>query len=261
MSTGLVRWEWHSLDHVAADESEAETPKDSTPWDYFHLNSIDPQPDGDLLISARSTWAAYLLQGGSGQHHLAPGRHQQLLQDGARDADGLAARRAHAPRRRADVLRRRLQPADPQRVPRACACSSTRRTKVARLLFAYTHRNPPLLAASQGNMQTLPNGNALVGYGGVPAISEYARGGSLLFDAHMPFDMSFYRAFRFPWQGRPVTPPAVAASLNNTGEETIVHASWNGATGVASWRVLAGASSRIAEGHQRRSPPRASRAR
>ncbi len=30
------------------------------------------------------------------------------------------------------------------------------------------------------------------------------------------------------------------ASLNDTEEETIVHASWNGATGVASWRVLAG---------------------
>ena len=52
--------------------------------------------------------------------------------------------------------------------------------------------------------------------------------------------MSFYRAFRFPWSGRPLSPPAVLAGLNNTGEETIVHASWNGATGVASWRVLAG---------------------
>jgi hypothetical protein len=110
----------------------------------------------------------------------------------------------------------------------------------ARLASVYTHRNPPLLAASQGNMQTLADGNTLVGYGGVPAISEYDRAGSLLLDAHQPFDMSFYRAFRFPWTGRPLSPPAVLASLNNTGEETIVHASWNGATDVASWRVLAG---------------------
>ena len=89
-------------------------------------------------------------------------------------------------------------------------------------------------------MQTLADGNTLVGYGGVPAISEFAPDGSLLFDAHQPFDMSFYRAFRFPWSGRPLSPPAVLASLNDTGEETIVHASWNGATDVASWRVLAG---------------------
>ena len=60
-------------------------------------------------------------------------------------------------------------------------------------------------------MQTLADGNTLVGYGGVPAISEYAPDGSLLFDAHQPFDMSFYRAFRFPWSGRPLSPPAVLA--------------------------------------------------
>ena len=110
----------------------------------------------------------------------------------------------------------------------------------ARIASVYTHRNPPLLAASQGNMQTLADGNTLVGYGSVPAISEYGKAGALLLDAHQPFDMSFYRAFRFPWSGRPLSPPAVLASLNNTGEETIVHTSWNGATDVASWRVLAG---------------------
>jgi hypothetical protein len=113
------------------------------------------------------------------------------------------------------------------------------KARQAHLVSAYTHANPQLLAASQGNMQTLANGNTLLGYGGVPAISEFAKDGSLLFDAHQPYDMSFYRAFRFPWSGRPQTPPTVLASLNDTGEETVVHASWNGATEVASWRVLA----------------------
>jgi hypothetical protein len=89
-------------------------------------------------------------------------------------------------------------------------------------------------------MQTLPDGNTLVGYGGVPAISEYAKNGSRLLDAHQPFDLIFYRAFRFPWSGRPLSPPGVLARLNDTGEQTIVYASWNGATEVASWRVLAG---------------------
>jgi hypothetical protein len=32
----------------------------------------------------------------------------------------------------------------------------------------------------------------------------------------------------------------VLANLNNTSEETIVRMSWNGATEVAGWRVLAG---------------------
>ena len=66
MKTGLVRWEWHSLDHVAVAESETSPPK-GVPWDWFHLNSIDLEPGGNILISARSTWAAYQLEGGSGK--------------------------------------------------------------------------------------------------------------------------------------------------------------------------------------------------
>jgi len=117
----------------------------------------------------------------------------------------------------------------------------------ARLAAVYLHPGPPLLAASQGNMQTLPGGNAVVNYGGIPQITEFAPNGSLLFDAHLPFDMSTYRAFRFPWQAQPARPPVAVAALNNTGEETIVRASWNGATGAAAWRVLAGGGPRALE--------------
>ncbi len=110
-------------------------------------------------------------------------------------------------------------------------------------------------------MQALSGGNFLIGYGGLPAISEYAPDGTLLFDAHQPYDMSFYRAFRYPWSAVPAAPPAVAASQNNTGEETIVHASWNGATGVASWRVLAGKTAGCADAAGDDPRHRASRAR
>ena len=238
IKTGLVRWEWHSLDHVGASESEVQAPTGGTPWDYFHLNSIDPEPDGDLLISARSTWAGYQLEGGSGRilwrlggNHssfkMGPGTRMAWQHDGRVLADG------------------ELTFFDDGSNPpihdqsRAVRIELDFKTHEARLAGVYTHPDPSLLAASQGNMQTLADGNTVVGYGAVPEISEYAQDGSLLFDAHQPFDMTFYRAFRFPWSGRPVSPPAILASLNNTGEATIVHASWNGATGVSSWRVLA----------------------
>jgi Arylsulfotransferase (ASST) len=239
VKTGLVRWEWHSLDHVGAEESEVEAPNGPTPWDYFHLNSIDPQSDGNLLISARSTWAGYLLQGASGSivwrlggnkssFAMGPGTKMAWQHDGRVLANGEltffddgANPPIHSQSR---GLRIRLD----------------LKTRRAQLVSALTHRDPPLLAASQGNMQTLPNGNSVIGYGGIPAISEYAADGKLLFDAHQPYDMSFYRAYRFPWSARPSTPPTALAALNDTGEETVVHASWNGATDVASWRVLAG---------------------
>jgi hypothetical protein len=238
MRTGLVRWEWHSLDHVAPAESEVETPEDTVPWDYFHLNSIDRRANGDLLISARSTWAGYELERGTGRilwrlggnrssFKMGPGTKMAWQHDGRFLADGELTffdDGSNPPiHQQSRALRIRLDLA----------------THRATLTGDLTHLDPPLLAASQGNAQTLPDGSTLVGYGGVPAISEFARDGSLVFDAHQPYDMSFYRAFRFPWSARPAAAPVVLASLNNTGEATILHASWNGATGVAAWRVLA----------------------
>ena len=190
---------------------------DRTPWDWFHLNSIDPEPDGDIFISARSTWAGYQLQGGSGRILWRLGGLKSSFKMGPRHGNGVAARRAHARRRRGHLLRRRLEPADPSASRAPCGSRSTSRPTRRACVSAYTHANPPLLAASQGNMQTLADGNTVVGYGGVPAISEYARGGSLLFDAHLPYDMIFYRAFRFPWSGRPLTPAGGARQPQRHG--------------------------------------------
>jgi hypothetical protein len=61
-----------------------------------------------------------------------------------------------------------------------------------------------------------------------------------VFDAHMPPGYSSYRAYRFPWSGHPLSSPSVSARVLATGDATAVFASWNGATDVASWRVLAG---------------------
>jgi Arylsulfotransferase (ASST) len=244
MKTGLVRWEWHSLDHVGAAESEVEVSTGATPWDYFHLNSIDVEggdanQSGNIFISARSTWAGYELEGTTGKvlwrlggnkssFQMGPGTRMAWQHDGRVLADGVVTFFDDGSN----------PPIHSQ--SRAVRIALDFKTHQARLVSSYTHRDPPLLAASQGNAQTLPDGNTVVGYGGVPAISEYSGGGSLLLDAHLPFDMSFYRAFRFPWTGRPLSSPAILASLNDTSEATIVHASWNGATEVVSWRVLAG---------------------
>jgi hypothetical protein len=237
MRSGLVRWEWHSLDHVGVAESETSPPK-RTPWDWFHLNSIDVGPDGSIFISARSTWAGYMLQAGSGRvlwrlgglkssFGMGPGTKTAWQHDGRVLPGG-------------DVTFFDNGSNPPvHHESRAVRIALDVKTREARLHSVLTHPNP-LLSVSQGNMQTLPSGNTVVGYGAIPEVSEYARDGSLLFDAHMSFAMSSYRSVRFPWRGRPLTPPAVVASLSSTREGTIVHASWNGATDVAAWRLLAG---------------------
>lgn len=258
LRTGLVRWEWHSLDHVAASESETPAPSSSTPWDWFHVNSIDPEPNGDLLISARNTWAAYQLAAGSGRilwrlggtrssFHMGPGTTTAWQHDGRLLSSGevtLFDDGSNPPiHSQSRGIRVSLNFAD----------------HTASLTRAYLHPGLPLLADSQGNMQTLSSGAVVLGYGAVPSISELGDHGmsgvtgtagaaaagsgasALLFDAHLPFDMTFYRAYRHPWVGRPAVPPALEANLNSTAEETILHMSWNGATGVSAWRLYAGA--------------------
>ena len=56
----------------------------------------------------------------------------------------------------------------------------------------------------------------------------------------LTFDQSYvsYRAFRFPWQGTPSTPPALAYKQN--GNVLTLGYSWNGATDVASYQVYGG---------------------
>ena len=243
MKTGLVRSEWHSLDHIAASESEVETPPGPTPWDYFHLNSVNLDPAGNLFVSARSTWASYLLERGSGKVLWRLGGNKSTFKMGPGTNTAWQHDGRVLPSGELTFFDNGANPPIHSQ-SRAVQIKLDLKARRARLVSALTHRNPPLLSASQGNVQTLANGNTLVGYGTLPAISEFAKDGTLLFDAHQPYDMSFYRAFRFPWHARPLSPPVVLASLNTTGEQTIVHASWNGATEVASWRVLAGNSRR-----------------
>src|SRR5215210_3786374 len=52
-----VLFEWRSLDHVPIEESHAAYSGHA--YDYFHINSVDVDADGNLLVSARNTWAVY----------------------------------------------------------------------------------------------------------------------------------------------------------------------------------------------------------
>jgi hypothetical protein len=88
-----------------------------------------------------------------------------------------------------------------------------------------------------GNTQVLPNGDVVVGWGEVPFVSEYTAAGELIFDAAFPSPDMSYRAYVQPWVGKPLYPPSGAA--RGHASVTTVYASWNGATQVSIWRVLA----------------------
>ena len=56
LASGAVLLEWHSLDHVALQESYSPV---GTDWDFCHINSLDLDGDGNVLVSSRSTHTIY----------------------------------------------------------------------------------------------------------------------------------------------------------------------------------------------------------
>ena len=109
----------------------------------------------------------------------------------------------------------------------------------ATLVRSY-HHPKKLLSPFEGNAQFLPDGHVFVGWGGWPYVSELSKNGQVLFDAYFGHgkppgeDADTYRAYRIVWNGHPKDVPAIAIAGGK------VYVSWNGATNVAKWQVLAG---------------------
>jgi hypothetical protein len=102
-----------------------------------------------------------------------------------------------------------------------------------------TYPGGGILSDSQCDVQLLPNGDNLVGWGQAGEVSEFSSTGQITFDMHFSSPANTYRAFRFPWTAQPSTPPALRAASAWDGAREL-WASWNGATDVSGWRVLAG---------------------
>ncbi len=237
VTTGLLLFEWHALDHVGLNESYFRPT--SNPFDPYHVNSISVDVDGNLIVSMRNTSTVYKIDhtsgvviwrlGGKhssfkmGKGTTTWGQHDAIAQpDGTLTVfdDGAGPPMVHPYSR---GIRERLD--------------TTRNT--ATLIQEFDHA-PRISADFEGSLQTLPNGDVFLGWGQQPYFSEDTPGGQQDFDAHFNVPTSTYRAYRFPWSAQPPTQPALALSPNANGTVS-VFASWNGATDVGTWRVLAGA--------------------
>ncbi len=234
--SGLVVWEWHALGHIPLADSYA-TPSTSAYFDAYHMNSIDPLSGGRLLVSARDTSAVYEIDQSSdrviwtlgGKHssfRMEPGsrfyfQHDATMLPGNRISlfDDEAGPPFKASESRGLVLKLDL------RHHRASVADQYR-------LGHHT------VANSEGSFQTLPDGNLFVGFGSTPFFSEFSPSGSLLFDASLPVDDGSYREFDYPWSATPKTRPVLTVHTTSAGHVE-AYASWNGATTVRRWQLLA----------------------
>jgi hypothetical protein len=234
--TCLVLFQWDSLDHVRVSAVHAR--RAAKTGDYFHVNSIQQDSDGNFVISSRNTWAAYKISQNTGRIiWTLGGKHSSFkfgpgasfaFQHDVRvfDHDTLAT-----------LFDDEGGPPAVGRQSRGLKLRLDLKTMRATLVAQYVH-HPPLQSFYMGGVQSLPDSHVFVGWGPLGRFSEFGPHGRLLFDARFVGPDLSYRAYRFPWIGTPTTSPSVAASA--AGHRTRVYASWNGATEVASWRVVGG---------------------
>jgi Arylsulfotransferase (ASST) len=216
ISTGQVLFQWNSADHVPYSQSEQPLPTSaSTPWDWFHINAVHLDTDGNLLIDARDTWTTYKVNRFNGSI---------IWQLGGKDSSfALQAAPGQVLDSANEIFSWQHDPeaigndeytffdnesAGTPNLPysRAITVKLNEWNHTATLVSS-DNQPEGLSAASQGNAQTTAAGNLFVGWGILPYISEFSPSGQLLFNAELPAGVNTYRAYLLPWN-----PPASGGS-------------------------------------------------
>lgn len=251
VATGKLLYTWDALNPGGkpnlplADSEQSADAAGATggAWDAYHVNSVEPLPGNQVLVSMRNTWAAYLIntQTGAivwtlgGKHSsfsFGPGASFAWQHDVELSGDRVTMFNDNCCKQLPSGLLVDAKPAGGL----VLRLDTAKRT--ASHVATYSH-SPTRYVPFLGSMELLPGGNALVGWGSSPFFSEYSSSGKLLLDAEFPHKDQSYRAqFTNSWVGTPAYPPGGA--VRHAGGKTTVYASWNGATQVAAWQVLAG---------------------
>lgn len=242
ITTGELIFEWRASEYFTIEDTLSSAQKDgagSSPeqaLDFFHINSVDKDADGNYLVSAANMHTVLCISSKDGSLLWQLGGEETAF----RELSGGAATsfsRSSDVKWHNDSTITLFDSNDGWKSSRGLMLEVNSTGKTATLLHEY--RAPAgIRSRSDGSMQLLSNGNVLVGWGDIPAFTEYSVDGEVLCDTHTA-PVAFaklgwvrsYRTYKFPWVGNPQTKPDVAVRP----DEDAVYVSWNGATEVAGW--------------------------
>ncbi|KAI0969451.1 Arylsulfotransferase-domain-containing protein [Xylaria arbuscula] len=252
VSTGEVRFTWRATDHFNLTESLSDSYTDTEGgFDWFHMNAISKTAEGNYLISIRHLRTVALINGTDGSRIWQVGGVNNSfkdLSDGKATSFGFQHDARFVDDTEAEITLFDNHAMHVTSPTPGCTQDCTRGVRIAldydamevRLVSEFYHPES-VQAWAQGGYQLLPNGNAIIGWGVVPAMSEFDQDGNLVMDIQLrPWNTTeaggapLYRVYKFDWVGKPLTQPS-CAFVDGT-----VYVSWNGATEVASWSLSGG---------------------
>ena len=178
MRTGLVMFEWHALGHVPLSASYTQPRRARRPadvWDWFHINSIDLEPDQNLLISSRNTWAVYQIGHTFGEVLWTLGGTAQHVRARAGRALRLAARRDAAADGSIEIFDNEDTPKIGAAVARRSTSALDFTKHTATLLHAV--RRPagrPCSRRARATCSSSPTATSFVGWGQIGLVSEFS---------------------------------------------------------------------------------------
>lgn len=255
LHTNKLIFFWDAIEHIPLTDSfeqASSATSSNNIWDAFHLNSIGLTDNPrEILVSGRNTWTIYKINKPTGDIIWRLGGKQSnfTIESGAHFSWQHDAR--FLPNNMISLFddncceSSSIPPGTPPAHGLILQLDLDNMT--ANFLRSYYH-DPNLQVASQGNVQSLDNGNKFIGWGESQYYSEYHKCGNtvdnpnlnMIYDAQMPGSNFTYRAYRNNWVGKPFYPLSIAVKIIN-GLVT-VYVSWNGSTKTAAWAVYAGRS-------------------
>lgn len=254
LKTDKLLFFWNALDHIPLTDSfepASSATSSGNIWDAFHLNSVGLTDErDDILVSGRNTWTIYRINKPTSSIVWRLGGKQSSFTIAAGADFSWQHDARFLPNNTVSLFddnccESSIPPGTPPAHGLILKLNLANMT--ASLAKTYYH-DPNLQISSQGNVETLCNGNKFIGWGQSQYYSEYREAGNTennpalntLYDAKMPGNNYTYRAYRSVWVGCPHYPPSIAVK-SHEGQMT-VYASWNGSTQTKAWSVYAGES-------------------
>jgi hypothetical protein len=239
-----VIFQWRSWDHIAYTESNQSLTDQNI--DLVHGNALALAQDGNLLLSSRnlSEITKINLKTGAVMWRLGGKANMfMFLNDG-----GFAYQHDVRQLPNGDITLFDNHGTEQNPTPsRGVEYKIDEANMTVTRVWQYTPAQP-VFTTYMGNVQRLADGNTFLDWGApwtgggyqFLSMTEVDANNQVVFQ--LTFDQPYvsYRAFRLPWQGFPLDPPALAFKSDATG--LTLGYSWNGATQVASWRLYGGGS-------------------